>query len=346
MAPLLTSSQEFSSSVSSGAALPDHPGKRARSKASPNARAQGIYIALAILLPLLAVPFGILLGKSDFFLYHGASLWARTNDAIFRMHDRSCDVLVFGDSTAMTGIDPAVLEHQTGLAACNIAVTNSVLAVTADLPLDFFLAHNHRPRFLVIQLSPESFQVRRDPWGRTIYMEGLLEMLRWGDPHAARHMLLTHPRETLAFAGYSAGYSAFYVIRKAGRWFTRTPVGEDRIVVRNGFFTPPVPPRTSCISTIPPPGPGARAAAASLVSELHRKFAGDADHVIVDIAPIPDCDPNRGALASALRGLASNQLVLMPIHAFNDERHYTAEGSTILSEQVAEQIQATKKTAE
>src|SRR5690242_12315625 len=97
------------------------------------------YCFLLLLLPLLAIPLCIRLGCSDFFLRHGASVWVRSNDAVFAMHDRDCDVLIFGDSTAMTGIDPDVVERNTGFRTCNIAVTNAVLAVTHNLTLDHFL---------------------------------------------------------------------------------------------------------------------------------------------------------------------------------------------------------------
>src|ERR1700677_5129291 len=80
------------------------------------------YCLLVVLLPLLSIPAFICLGKSDFFLHHGASVWVQSNDAIFNIQDRNCDVLVYGDSTAMTGIDPEVVDRQTGFKTCNISV--------------------------------------------------------------------------------------------------------------------------------------------------------------------------------------------------------------------------------
>ena len=153
------------------------------------------------------------------------------------MHDRQCDVLVFGDSTAMTGIDPAQVQAATGLRTCNIAVTNAVLAVVGNLPLDHFLAHNARPRLLLLQFSPEDLEPESHVWTRSIYAEGLLELLRHGSDAEIRQILLEHPRETIAFAGYIAGYSAWYGLRSVWSWITRTSMGERFVVVRNGFFT-------------------------------------------------------------------------------------------------------------
>jgi hypothetical protein len=88
-----------------------------------------LYCLIIIVLPILCIPTFIALGKSDFFLHHGASVWVQSNDSVFNMQGRNCDVLVYGDSTAMTGIDPEVVDRATGFHTCNIAVTNAVLAV-------------------------------------------------------------------------------------------------------------------------------------------------------------------------------------------------------------------------
>lgn len=302
-------------------------------------RAHLTYLVVALLLPLLAVPAFVELGRSDFFLHHGASVWVRANDAIFQMHGRTCNVLVFGDSTAMTGINPEIIRGDTGLSTCNIAVTNSVLAVTGNLTLDRFLARNPRPRALLIQLSPESFTLNHQPWEETVYPEGLLEMLRWGDPDATRVLLWTHPRETLAFAGYTAGYTAFYFIKHAWEHLTHTLAPEDAVVIRNGFFTAPLPPRSSCEAVPQSAAATSRSAASAFVADLRRRYQPQADTVFINVAPIPACDPDLIALQNHLRGLTSNTLDALPISLFNDERHYTAAGSTQLSHQLANQLQ-------
>jgi hypothetical protein len=175
------------------------------------------YCFLLLILPLLAIPAGIRLGASDFFLRHGASVWVQSNDAVFQMRGRECDVLVFGDSTAMTGINPDVVERNTGFKTCNISVTNSVLAVTHNLTLNRYLAHNARPRVLLIQLSPDGFEPESNSWRQTVYPEGLLELLRHGSPAEIRQVLLTHPQESIAFAGYALGFTAYSGVKEL--WF-------------------------------------------------------------------------------------------------------------------------------
>lgn len=296
------------------------------------------YSLFVVLLPLLAVPLFILLGSSDFFLHHGASVWVQANDAVFSIRDRKCDVLIYGDSTAMTGIDPDLVSRYTGLRTCNIAVTNAVLAVTGNLTLDRYLRHNIRPKLLIVQLSPDDFQKENRVWSHTIYAEGLLELLRHGSPEEGRHLLLTHPHEAIAFAGYAAGYSAYYAIKDV--WFRATHLRpeEDEIQVRNGFFTPPAPARTSCEGGNARPADRTGGFARTMTREYQNSYGDGNSVVLVDVAPIPSCDENLAAYTHELQGVTSNRLQGLPIGLFNDERHYTAFGSHVVSALVAQQV--------
>ena len=308
---------------------------------SAHRRACLTYCWLVALLPLLAIPSLIKLGSSDFFLRHGASVWVRSNDAVFDMRDRECDVLVYGDSTAMTGIDPDLVESNTGFRTCNIAVTNAVLAVTNNLTLDHFLAHNAKPRVILVQLSPDGFQSENHVWRQTIYAEGLLELLRHGRPGEARGVLLSHPQESISFAGYAAGFSAWYGIKDV--WFHATHLRpeEDTVQVRNGFFTPPSPARTSCsppASVVSLGNPHQGDFSRSLVADYKQGYAERAGMVLINVAPIPACDVNLAAYASELNGVTSNSLLPLPIGLFNDGRHYTARGSEVVSTLIAREL--------
>ncbi len=299
------------------------------------------YCLILVVLPLIVIPAFIALGRSDYFLHHGASVWVQANDQVFDARDRDCEVLVYGDSTAMTGIDPQRVEEQTGLRTCNIAVTNAVMAVTGNLTLDAFLAHNHRPQVLLIQLAPDGFQPESTIWHKTIYAEGLLELLRHGRPGEARRVLLTHPAEAMSFAGYAAGFTAWFGIKEA--WFHATHLRpeEDTVVVQNGFFTPPAPAQTHCDAAtfrVASGTPDQIGFARSLVKSFRSTYADRVGTVLVNVAPIPDCDDNLAAYTAGLNGITSNQLRPMPVGYFNNCCHYTARGSAIVSTLVAQEV--------
>jgi hypothetical protein len=292
-------------------------------------------------LPLLAIPACIRLGCSDFFMRHGASVWVQSNDAVFNMRDRDCDVLIFGDSTAMTGINPDVVERNTGFKTCNIAVTNSVLAVTHNLTLNRYLANNAKPRVLLVQLSPDGFQPESSAWNQTVYPEGMLELLRHGSPAESRRVLLTHPQEAIAFAGYAAGFSLYSVMKDV--WFHATNMRseEDTVTIHNGFFTPPSPASTSCEpgATFSNPRAGGGYPRV-VVGEYENGYADRSGIVLVNVAPIPSCDKNLADFSSELNGVTSNSLLPLPVTLFNDPRHYTAVGSAVVSRLVAQELNA------
>lgn len=299
------------------------------------------YCLLLFILPLLAIPAGIRLGASDFFLRHGASVWVQSNDSVFDIRDRDCDVLIYGDSTAMTGINPEVVQRNTGFKTCNIAVTNSVLAVTGNLTLDRYLKHNVRPRVLLVQLSPDGFQPQSYAWRETVYPEGLVELLRRGSPADARRTLLAHPQEAIAFAGYAAGFSAYAVLKGLVFNATRLRREEDTVTIRNGFFTPPAPPSTGCApgAVFSDPSAGGNFPR-SLVSDFKKQYGAHAGVVLVNVAPIPSCDQNLAAFSSELNGVTANALTPLPVALFNDPRHYTAVGSAVVSRLVAQELNA------
>jgi hypothetical protein len=299
------------------------------------------YCLLLLILPLLAIPSFIRLGSSDFFLRHGASVWVQSNDAVFSMRDRNCDVLIFGDSTAMTGIDPDVVERNTGFKTCNISVTNAVLAVTHNLTLNRYLANNGKPRVLLVQLSPDGFQPESNAWNQTVYPEGLLELLRHGTPAESRRVLLTHPQQAIAFAGYAAGFTVYSGFKDVWYHMTNRRPEEDTVAIHNGFFTPPSPPSTSCEpgATFSNPRAGG-AFPRAVVGEYENGYADRSGIVLVNVAPIPSCDQNLADFSSELNGVTSNSLLPLPVGLFNDPRHYTAVGSAVVSRLVAQELNA------
>ena len=254
------------------------------------------------------------------------------------MKNRNCDVLIFGDSTAMTGVNPDVVERETGLKTCNISVTNAVLAVTGNLALNQYLANNPKPRVLLVQFSPDDFQRENRTWNQTIYAEGLLELLRHGTPQQIRTVLLSHPQQSITFAGYAAGFSAFYAIKDVWFHITRLRPEEDSVIVRNGFFTPPAAARTYCDTA----GSVVQTSQTSfphlLADEYRTGYSNRSGVVLVNVAPIPSCDQNLSAFRKQLDGVTSNSLLSLPIGLFNDQRHYTAVGSTIVSRLIAQEL--------
>ncbi len=153
-------------------------------------------------------------------------------------------------------------------------------------------------------------------------------------------MLLHHPHESVAFAGYTAGFTAYYGLKQAFYAATSLRPDEDEVTVRNGFFTPPAPAQTQCDLT-PPLSTAAsqnKDFPSKLVHGYHSTYARRSDVVLVNVAPIPSCDRNLQHYQKELAGITSNQLMPLPIGYFNDGRHYTASGSEVVSRLVSDEV--------
>jgi hypothetical protein len=74
---------------------------------------------------------------------------------------------------------------------------------------------------------------------------------------------------------------------------------------------------------------------------MRAEFAKPGTTLFVDVSPIPECDPNLEWHREQTRGLSDNTLRTLPITDYNNvDRHFTAQGAEIVSEQVAQQVLA------
>jgi hypothetical protein len=165
--------------------------------------------------------------------------------------------------------------------------------------------------------------------------------LRHASPAQSRHLLLNHPREAIAFAGYAAGFTIYGLAKEA--WFhaTNMRTAEDSVTIHNGFFTPPAPPSTSCEpgATFSNPKAGGTFPR-TVVNRFETEYSSRSNVVLVNVAPIPACDQNLAAFTSELNGITSNSVMPLPVSLFNDPRHYTAVGSAVVSRMVAQELNA------
>ena len=71
-------------------------------------------------IPSALILMAFLLVRTSFFRNYMDSDWIAAQRVVFETSHRACDIVIFGDSTAMVGLDPVILERQTGLSTCNI----------------------------------------------------------------------------------------------------------------------------------------------------------------------------------------------------------------------------------
>jgi hypothetical protein len=294
-----------------------------------------LYCVLLLMTPPALVVATILLACSPWFRTATKSGWFGTGDVAFTTRDAQCDVVLFGDSTAMTGLDPRAIERETHLATCNIAQTLGILSVLQFSPLDHFLAQNRRPKVLVLQFAAEHLK-SFDGTLENGFSDGVYEGLGVWSARESASWLLAHPAAGLSVprAVVTLALDRLSPFRAKGN---TVDDGRNR---PNVFYTVPQPARASCNADAE--RRAWRVPDAQWIQSLRDRYRAEADHVFVNVAPTPDCDVQNESTTASLGNATDNAFTHYPISFYNDsgERHYALEGSKRLSSEVARQILA------
>lgn len=256
------------------------------------------------------------------------------------LRHEDCEVLLYGDSSAMTGLDPGVVERKTGMKACNVAEGSTITGVVGTYPLDVYLSQNKRPRYLVMMLTPSIF--RPSPhWVVDPRPEGYTYLLQFVAGKQLFHALLKKPLATFRYAQW---VGARLVDDLWGRMAQTNPDdpakdgGAERRR-RHGIFTFPAPTETECWRTALHLNPASFSGDPAGVAEARAKYAIGGTQVFINVAPVPTCDVLQDTYERILAGEHDNVLERLPISWFNSQDvHFNATGADHISAEVALQI--------
>ncbi len=294
------------------------------------------YLLAALTTVALCFAGMFFLSGTDWFSLHDGYPALRNVGYSVRAQHLDCDILLWGDSSALTGLDPGLISARTGLSACNAAEgLTTQLVVGSDLPLRMYLGHNKPPRIIVGMWSYASFRPEVPP--HTTYTpEGMFYALRYMGRLRSLSMLL--------FSGHPHWVPRYLIWAAANLTpWTSSAKGEDALqerATRAGLFQFPLPPQDACTRNAAIFGGGdAIPSWPASVSSFRAHYSTPQTAVIVDISPIPDCNRNAALYKQKTDGLHDNPLVAVPIRFFNNgDLHFSPEGSNFISEQVARQV--------
>jgi hypothetical protein len=293
-----------------------------------HSRRSFVYYCLAIaLVPLISVTGSLLIARSSWFVRHQRNSYLAISDYPFTLKNSGCEVIIYGDSSALTGVSPPVIEAITSMRTCNIAQPNTALAIVGTFALDSYLKNNARPRFLIFQFTAPDF-APRDPNGR-IYEEGALQLVRHKLDRQTLLLFARHPMQSLEFSEF--------ILRTAlveGDWTTGTYSRSwAEVRATEGLFTSPAAPLENCVGPLE-----VRAPDPSFIRGLRNKYSEQGTRVLVYAAPFPECDGSFDYYSEKLADLSDNRLQRFAIHLFNEKNHFTREGADLNSKRIAEDI--------
>lgn len=257
----------------------------------------------------------------------------------------NCDVVLFGDSTALADFSPAVIEERTGLTACNVSEIRSASDFAGvNQTLDLYLKHNRAPRFIVTGWTPDALDIGHGhiPMANGVvitfahhYMNGT-----W-----LRDVMLRNPADFLRYATWSDNRLFLYAAQHSVNIFRRNKhmdSAEDQArqqrVQQKGQWATSDPPQTTC--EIEPLGdPWTKEHASAGIAAFRRRYTTDKTTVLVYVTPVANCDPNLAHFREMSQGLTDNVMQAWAVDSFNlRDVHLTPEGAKRFTNQVADDL--------
>lgn len=303
-------------------------------------RHPGWYVAGLGLLLVAACAVALKLAEAEWFLRHDGDPGMRTIGYSRRVGSPNCEIVLWGDSSALTGLSPAVFERVTGLSACNLSESGNVQDVTgSDSALQEYLRHNRPPRFLVSMWTPSLFRPNRAP-GQHFYPEGVTYALQYENDFATWRMLAGKVTWLPRYAGWVLNSVVDDTLDRAQGTESHFDARADR-EQKKGWFPFPRPAETGCVrdrlhitaDTIQSWGQD--------VAAFRRKYATPETQVLVNMSDVPVCDKLYDTYAERAKGLYDNRFERLPIRYYNEgDVHYSPEGAEYVSTQAALQVLA------
>jgi hypothetical protein len=306
------------------------------------------YLVLVFCVPVLLLAIAFAAANTNWFFYHDNYFMLRNIGYSLNLHHADCQVVLTGDSSALTGLDPLTISRATGLSACNVAEGGTVTVVTGSYPLDVYLQQNASPKYIVFMFTPSLFRPDHSWRDQSSYNEGIVYLLRYERNKNTYLKLLMHPYETLTFSAWSAqSIIADLLVRLSdSHKYDGVEDPASRRQRHNGMLTFYSGPETTCfrngwdkdLKIVTDP---------EWVSGLRRKYGVNGAHVVVNVAPVADCDDMKDVYEKVLTGVHDNSLEVLPIGMFNNQDvHFTPAGAEHISFGVANQILANEGKSE
>ena len=246
----------------------------------PDRSMRPVWFLLPFLLgPLLIIAAGIWIIPTRWFALHSANTYMVNLAYADTLKNSACEVVIYGDSTTLTGIDVPLVQRRTGLKTCNIAEFGGMTQVNGFMLVDHYLAHNPRPRFMIFDFGPENFRSYAS-WNKTSPFEAIA--WRLGQPITAQTvwLMLKHPMDVITWTEQGTRMAVMRVHSK--------PMGAESLNLRaryGGSFPTEGTTLTHC-----DPGRFDVAPDPAWVANLHTKYGVDGTTVILNANPAPPCE--------------------------------------------------------
>lgn len=297
-----------------------------------------VLVQVCLLLAILSV------ASTRWFLAHDDDAGMRSFGYVFRIGHADCQVVLYGDSSAEIGLDPAVVQKVAGLKTCNLSEAGWIEDVVGTTyPLNYYLSHNKRPLYMVMMFTPSMFEPYRPPFSNYRF-NGVLYELQYNRHAKVYWELLKRPKWLLDFDLWAGHAMIEHFLDRELFPDPGLPPMDGMLKDRSrrmGWWRVPWPPETHCVRDALHLGPGSISSYPASVAKMRKLYSVGGTKVLIDMTPVPTCDLLQNTYRKRAAGLQDNKFETLPISYFGEgDVHASLEGSRYISTEVGEQILA------
>jgi hypothetical protein len=290
------------------------------------ARYRYLIITLAAFLSTLVVyaTAAVNLVQTDTFVTHSSNISQIISTYRFaNLRDINADILFFGDSTAIVGVDPDIVEDVTGLPAYNLSLTVGSFIAVGDTLLQNYLKQNRPPKVIVLYIGPWTTPTRPDAMvlDNAFYLqypswEATFAVINFASMRDIIDYFARFPGQLKSLLRWS--------VTQLWRGFESGPAKRARIVGalddHQGWI--PLESGIAGVETFPAIPDGCRyrpwelAPDTTFIANFRKRYESPSTKVLVFVSPIPDCDESIVYLTEAYRGIADRLPSTLPHRYF------------------------------
>ena len=314
---------------------------RSKARVSERAGHPLLYLSFVLAASMVLLLLPIPLARTRFFIEISRRTYWHAMDYHAQMADEGCKVVIFGDSTGMTGADPLILEKRTGLKTCVLSVPYMALSTTGYRVLDNYLARSTPP--LLILFVNHARHLRPPVLDQEIgIVDGWLLAARLLPTRQAARFFIANPRSTLIFLE-AAWQQVFTLSPIQGLDLSRKTYREDVEMFRehNGYFPllRSLTPSAICAEQIDDSSYDP-----TYLPELRLRYETKRTRIALYASPVRQCDQNLASYEHVAKLLGIRPPSVYPVALFSDTAHLNEKGVPQNSEEVADLIQKTLQT--
>lgn len=269
------------------------------------------YIAALFLIPFLGYIGAFVVERLALWPNLTLSRWGHILDYDYKVHDQDADVVIFGDSSALYGVDIVRLSQQLHRKVINIPNTLGSLPVTRDEPLQRYLRTNRPPQLIVFYFIPWDLNAGNE--NNVFVYEGEEMLFRHGTWRQAWDYARRRPSEVLLFP--LRFYASSLQVRAAllPHHALKIPVTLGHVELEDHR-----PLRNTCSI----PADFSRLRNNAFIRSLVKTFTSGSTETLVYMAPIPGCAHATNFAQGPYSELGATPPGVLPPSDFADDSRY------------------------